>query len=124
MNSPRGWSALAVLFLTCGLLSSLRGQAPQAKKKKNDDKPAAKWLFDRSLTVTPAAAPVPVLKYRLYPSNMERKEGNAVPIYERFAHERSEARTKQLQDEPLKWNKQPLEKLPLDEVKKFLEGHK
>src|SRR5262249_22811361 len=38
--------------------------------------------------------------------------------------ERSEARTKQLQDEPAKWNKMPLEKLPLDEVKKFLDSHK
>jgi hypothetical protein len=124
MNRLRRWSALAVLILTFGLLSLLRGQAPPAKDKKADDKPAEKWLFDRSLAVTPAAAPVPALKYCLYPSSMERKAGNAVPIYSRLAHERSEAKTKQLQEEPPKWNKMPLEKLPLDEVKKFLDDRK
>jgi hypothetical protein len=55
---------------------------------------------------------------------MERKEGNAVPIYSRLAHERSEAATKSLQEQPLKWNKLPLEQLPLDEVKKFLNNQK
>lgn len=123
MNRLRRWSVLAVLILTCGLLPLLQGQAPPAKEKKND-KPMEKWFVDRSLAVTPASAPVPALRYRLYPSNMERKEGNAVPIYSRFAHERSEAKTKQLQEEPQKWNKMPLEKLPLDDVKKFLNEHK
>jgi hypothetical protein len=102
----------------------LRGQAPQTQEKKDDGKQDEKWLFDRSVAVTPMAATVPALKYRLYPSSMERKEGNAVPIYSRFAHERSEARTKQLQDEPAKWNKMPLEEIPLDEVKKFLDRYK
>jgi hypothetical protein len=118
----RRWSVLVVLILTCGLLSALRGQAPPATEKKNGDKPVEKWLEDRSLAVTPAVQPVPALKYRLYPSNMERKEGNAVPIYLRFAHERIDARKQQLRDEPYKWNKLPLEKLPLDEVKKFLDN--
>jgi hypothetical protein len=124
MNRLRRWSVLAVMILTSGLFSTLCGQAPPAKEKKDDDKPAEKWLFDRSLAVTPAAQPVPALKYRLYPSSMERKEGNAVPIYSRLAHERSDAKTKQLQEEPLKWNKMPLEQLPLDEVKKFLASQK
>jgi hypothetical protein len=124
MNRLRRWSVLAVLILTFGLLSTLCGQAPPAKEKKGDDKPAEKWLDDRSLTVTPAAAPVPALKYHLYPSSMERKEGNAVPIYGRFAHERTDERKQQLRDEPAKWNKMPLEKLPLDEVKKFLDSYK
>src|SRR5579883_1075494 len=121
MNRLRRWSVLALLMLTCGLLSALRGQAPQTKDKEKHEE---KWLFDRSVAVTPAAAPVPALKYRLFPSSMERKDGNAVPIYSRFAHERSEGKTKQLQEEPQKWNKMPLEKLPLDEVKKFLAGYK
>lgn len=128
MNRLRRWSAFAWLLIPAALLlSAVRGQAPRDKEKKADDKPAEKaekWLFDRSLAVTPAAAPVPAFKYRLYPSTMDRKEGNAVPIYSRFAHERSDARTKQLQDEPRKWNKLPLEKLPLDEVKKFLDSYK
>lgn len=124
MNRLRRSSVLAVVILTSGLISTLCGQAPPTEEKKDQGKPAEKWLEDRSLAVTAAAQPVPALKYRLYPSLMELKEGNAAPIYLRFAHERIDARKQQLRDEPAKWNKLPLEKLPLDEVKKFLDGYK
>ncbi|HEY7156874.1 MAG TPA: hypothetical protein VH575_23100 [Gemmataceae bacterium] len=124
MNRLRRWSALAWFLIPAALLfSAARGQTPPAKEKKAEDKSpekTEKWLFDRALAVTPVSAPVPALKYRLYPSTMERKEGNAVPIYLRFAHERLDSRKKELREEPEKWNKLPLEKLPLDEVKKFL----
>src|SRR6516162_5493335 len=120
MNRLRRWSALAGLVLLAGLLSTVRGQAPPAEKK-GEDKPAEKWLFDRTLAVSPAAAPVPALKYRLFPLVTERKEGNAVPIYLRFAHERSDARKKLLREKPEGWNKLPLEKLPLAEAKQFLD---
>ena len=120
MNRLHRRSALACYLIPATLLlSAVHGETPPPKEK-----PAEKWLLDRTLTLTPAAAPVPALKYRLYPSNMERKEGNAVPIYLRFAHERRDERKKQLQEEPPKWNKLPLEKLPLEEVKKFLDGYK
>jgi hypothetical protein len=124
MNRLRRWSALAGLVLLTGMLSALHGQdKPPAEKK--DDKPAAdKWLFDRTLAVSPAAAPVPALKFRLYPLTTERKEGNAVPIYLRFAHERGDARKKELREKPDEWNKLPLEKLPPADVKQFLDGYK
>jgi hypothetical protein len=96
-------------------------KSPDEKKAGED--PAEKWMFDRVVTVTPAPAPVPALRYRLYPSFMERKEGNAVPIYLRFAHERSDARKNQIREKPQEWNKLPLDKLPLPEVKKFLDGY-
>src|SRR5258708_707493 len=38
------------------------------------DKPAAPWVVDRSLTVSPQGAPVPALKYRLLPLSAELKE--------------------------------------------------
>ena len=125
MNRLRRWSALTCYFLPAALLiSAVHGQAPPAKEKKAKEKPAEKWLLDRTLSLTPAAAPVPALRYRLYPSAMERKEGNAVPIYLRFAHERSQARREELREKPQAWNKLPLEELPLEEVKKFLDGYK
>ncbi len=123
MKRLRRWSALAGLFLFAGSLAALRGQTPPAAKKA-DDKPAEKWLLDRSLSVSPASAPIPALKYRLFPMTSERKEGNAVPIYLRFAHERSDERKKLLREKPEEWNKLPLDKLPLDEVKKFLDGYR
>ncbi|HKI33995.1 MAG TPA: hypothetical protein VKA46_19235 [Gemmataceae bacterium] len=124
MNRLRRWSALAGLVLVTGLFPALRGQAPPPAEKKGEEKPAEKWLFDRTLAVSPAAAPVPALKYRLYPPITERKDGNAVPIYLRFAHERSDARKKELREKPEEWNKLPLEKLPLAEVKQFLDEHR
>ncbi|HEX5273047.1 MAG TPA: hypothetical protein VFW33_21265, partial [Gemmataceae bacterium] len=124
MNRLRRWSALAGLVLLAGLVPTLRGQAPPPAGEKGGDKPGERWLSDRQVAVTPAAAPVPALKYRLYPSDMERKAGNAVPIYQRFTAERTEARAKQLRLKPDEWNKLPPDKLPLDEVKKFLEGYR
>jgi hypothetical protein len=41
-------------------------------------------------------------------------------MYLRFAHERSDARKKDLWEKPEQWNKLPLDKLPPEEVKKFL----
>src|SRR4051812_41774459 len=124
MTRLRRWSALAALFLLAGALPALHGQDSPPAEKKEGDKPAEKWLLDRTVTVTPAAAPVPALKYRLYPLTGERKDGNAVPIYERFTAERTSARAKQLREKPDAWNKLPLEKLPRDEVKQFLDGYR
>jgi hypothetical protein len=123
MNRLRRWSALAGLVLVAALFPALHGEPPSAEKK-DEAKPEEKWHVDRELSVSPAAAPVPALRYRLYPSEMERKPGNAVPIYLRFAHERSDAQRKELSDKPDEWNKLPLDKLPLAEVKKFLDEHR
>jgi hypothetical protein len=119
MNQSRRWYVIALL-IPATFLSNVRGQ-----KQKSDEKPAeTKWLVDRSLVVTAAPAPVPALKYRLFPSTMELKPGNAVPIYLRFAHERTDARKKELREKPAEWNKLPLEKLPLAEVKALLDSYK
>lgn len=124
MNRPRRWSALALLLLSAAmLLSSARGEAPPAEKGAANH-PDQKWLVDREVTVSAAPAPVPALKYRLFPSNAERKEGNAVPIYLRVAHERSDAWKKVIREKPPEWNKLPLDKLPMDEVKKFLGSYR
>lgn len=79
-----------------------------------------KWEEDRSLTVAPKAAPVPVFKYRLFPAAPDRKPGNAAPIYLRFAHERTDQTKKQLAEKPREWNALPLDKLPVKEAKEFL----
>jgi hypothetical protein len=105
------------------LFAPLRGQAPPEKEPVAGEKEPEKWLFDRALALTPVLAPVPALKYRLFPLVSERKPGNAVPMYLRFAHERNEAWKKELREKPEQWNKLPLDKLPLDEVKKFIASY-
>ncbi len=124
MKRLRRGSALAALVLLAGLLAAQPGPAQPPAGKKPDPNPAERWLFDRTLTVAPAAAPVPALKYRLFPPATERRDGNAVPIYLRFAHERSDARKKELREKPEAWNKLPLDKFPLAEVKAFLNEHR
>src|SRR5262249_37847311 len=79
-----------------------------------------KWYLDRSISVSPQAAPVPALKYRLFPLSSERKEGNAVPIYLRLMCERNDAQRKMLVEMPEKWNALPFDKLPLSEVEPFI----
>lgn len=106
----RRWSAVACTLVT------LTGLSPAA------DPPAAgeKWLADRALTVTPAPEPRPALKYRLLPLASELKEGNAVPIYLRLIHEQNDAARKYWTETPRKWNELPLDRVPLDEARKFL----
>src|SRR5260370_10880727 len=88
------------------------------------DKPAAPWVVDRSLTVSPQGAPVPALKYRLLPLSAELKEGNAVPIYLRLTHEQSDAARKYWTETPKPWNALPVDQVPLDEARKFLQGRR
>jgi hypothetical protein len=83
-----------------------------------------KWLIDRTLTISPRAEPRPALKYRLMPSSWERKPGNAVPIYLRLVHEQSDARRQLWREMPAKWNQMPLDRMPLSEARKFLEGRR
>src|SRR5260370_34777654 len=92
MNRSRYWSVVLSLVLIPLVSSLAPGGPPDAgKTKEKKEKKEEKWLLDRSLTVSPRAETVPAFKYRLYPLESERKEGNAIPIYLRFAHERGDA---------------------------------
>src|SRR5262245_47018288 len=102
----------AIVVIVTASRSHAADTAPKSEKEK--------WYVDRSVTISPQAAPVPALKYRLFPLSSERKEGNAVPIYLRFAHERNDATRKLLVEMPEKWNKLPFDKLPLAEVEPFI----
>jgi hypothetical protein len=108
MPRVRRWSVLACVLSLFGV-AALRG----------DDK-ADKWYLDLALEVSPRAAPVPALKYRLFPLASERAEGNATLIYMRIVHGYNDATKKLLEEKPPQWNKLPPDKLPLDEAKKFL----
>jgi hypothetical protein len=118
MNRSRRWSVLSlVLFLVALTAGFAFGQAA-AKEEKND----AEWTLDRVLTVSPRAEPIPAFKYRLFPMAPDRKEGNAVPIYLRFAHERNEETKNLLAKKTEEWSQLPLAELPRAEVRELL-GH-
>jgi hypothetical protein len=121
----RRWSVIACLAVLATIwLSPVSGQAPAPVSPKVQEKSAAeKWLLDRSLEMTPQPAPVPALKYRLFPLSSELKEGNAVPIYLRLVHEQSDAAKRRWVDIPTKWNELPLDQLPIPEVRKFVKEY-
>ncbi len=112
----RRWS---VPILPVLLAPALRAQ----DKPPAPDKPVSPWAIDRSLTVSPQGPPVPALKYRLLPLSSELKEGNAVPIYLRLVHEQNDAARKYWTETPKPWNVMPVDKMPLDEARKFLQDH-
>jgi hypothetical protein len=124
MNWLRRWSApslVAILSLTA-IVVSARGQPAPAEGAKSAE--ADKWLLDRTLKLTPRPEPRPALAYRLFPLALDRKEGNAVPIYLRLNHEQNDAARREWAETPEKWNKLPIDQIPLDEATTFLKRHK
>jgi hypothetical protein len=111
MNRLRQWSVLAFSVIWTPVLQA-------------QDNPASPWLIDRTLSVSPQSAPVPALRYRLIPLSTELKEGNAVPIYLRLAHEQSDAARKFWSETPKAWNALPVDKVPLEEARKFLHDYR
>src|SRR5271166_2584180 len=112
----RNWSAfICILFTASGTPAQDKqpGAPPSAKQSP--------WAIDRALTVTPQMPPTQALKYRLLPLSSELKEGNAVPIYLRLVHEQNDAARKYWTETPTPWNELPVDKIPLDEARKFLE---
>lgn len=102
----------SVLILTLLLTSALYA----------DDQPVSTtWAIDRTLTVTPQRAPVPAFHYRLLPLSSTLKEGNAVPIYLRLIHEQNDAARKYWSETPRAWNDMPVDKIPQEEARQFLE---
>lgn len=67
-------NALAVFFVL-----AILGVPALAAEKKPDQ--AAPKVEIRNLTIQPAPVPRPALKYRLLPSYLEQKPGNAAPLY-------------------------------------------
>lgn len=118
MLPVRSGSVCVLLFVASVWASgAVLARADEPGKKQEE-----KWLLDRALIVSPAAAPVPALKYRLFPLESELKEGNAVPIYLRLIFEQNDAWKRMLVDKPARWNALPLDKLPMGDVQQFLKG--
>jgi hypothetical protein len=107
------------LGLVCFCLVVLLGPVRAA-----EDAPKADEHFqvDRPVTLSPRGLAVPVLRFQLLPVAPERKPGDAAPIYLRFAHNRPEQTRRDLREKTAQWNELPLDKLPRDEVRKFLTG--
>ena len=86
---------------------------------------ASRPLNSRLLVVTPAAAPVPALKYRLLPGATELNPGDAAPIYLSLrsfdGNKALEEAWPRIGEVSLKWKKSPVDKFPTTEARKFVE---
>ena len=74
MARSHRWAAAALAAALAALA------LPAADKPDKPDKPPEeKWLTDRTLAVTPRAAPSPALRYRLFPLSSERRKNDPAP---------------------------------------------
>ncbi len=72
------------------------------------------------MTVRPAAAPKPALKYQLLPELREMSPGNPIQAYYKcFAEQHNFWRTKELVEKREQWQTIPLRDLPLEEIRKY-----
>jgi len=73
--------------------------------------PAMLRAQPKDLSVSPAEAPSPALRYRLLPINSELNPGDAAPVYLRMGWQLNESAWNQTQEKADAWNTVPLEKL-------------
>ncbi len=73
------------------------------------------------LIVSPAAAPVLALKYRLLPSFADLNPGDAAPIYLRIRHSTSDGLWNQIIENWKTWRNVPLDQFPVAEARKFVD---
>jgi hypothetical protein len=120
---------VCVIFL--GLLSAVVAPVFGDEKPSEKVKPKKPVLQVISVTIHPAAAPVPALKYHLLPTFLEQTAGNAVPVYVKVLmgyvdfERRMVAEYDQHPDRKadicrmVEWLETPLDALPLDRVRKL-----
>lgn len=86
----------------------------QAGGQSSQEKPATV-----KITLYPAAAPLPALKYQLLPPFIEQRDANAAVIYGKVKDDRDDFfGNRKLQDKIRAWLEVPWDKFPKEEVRK------
>jgi hypothetical protein len=114
--------SLVLLLLTSTVLLAQPPKDPLGKD------PPAPTADVRVLTVAPAAAPMPALKYELLPRLRDRVPGNAALDYHRAyilrpSWPRDPKEAQKLSETLIAWEDSTIDKLPVAEVKKYLAGY-
>ena len=123
---------LTAFFALLALTNSFSIAAEEAKKENEKTTkseaapnfPASKPELEViNLTVYPAPLPRPMLKYRLLPTYLEMKPGNAAPLYYRFffGMKRIDMGNPDMQITIDGWLNTPIQELPQQEVNKMLQ---
>ena len=98
--------------------------APALAQQSSSPQPASapNMPFVKELAVVPAAAPVPLFKYRLLPLSSELNPGDAAPIYLRIRYEVYDKDWEAIGANAEKWLNTPLEQFPTAEARKFVDS--
>jgi len=107
--TPTGFLSLAACM---ALLMPPTAPAQTPAKPAEPPKPTV-------LVLSPAAAPVPALKYRLLPSFAELNPGDAAPIYLR-ANGYEDPRWEQILEKSNQWQELPIKDFPTVEARNFV----
>jgi hypothetical protein len=92
----------------------------QAKQADNPQPPNQTPTTE--LQVSPAAAPLPIFRYRLHPVAGKLMPGNAAPVYLRIRHEVNQESRDQIGKNSIAWIELPLDKFPVKEAREFVNG--
>jgi hypothetical protein len=108
--------------IAVGLALAPPGSLPAQPAKPSSSRPPEPPK-PKELALSPAAASVPALKYRLLPSAAELNPGDAAPIYLRihgYEDTSLDPHWRQISEKSTKWLELPLDRFPVDEVRQFV----
>ncbi len=105
-----------MLILLSIVTAIVAATASAAQTSKAATKPAADTPRVVKMTIHPAKAPQPALKYQLLPELLDQTPGNAAILYGTTAMLARAANKKELKDKFYDWLDMPLDELPRNEV--------
>ena len=118
-RNPIKTGVFASAIALSGMLGTVSGSLAQLTSVMG--KPA-KETKTKELNLTPRAAPMPALQYRLLPLDPERTPGDAAPIYLRLVGEKTREELDELAKKSMAWLELPLDQMPTAEARKFVDG--
>jgi hypothetical protein len=106
-------------FIICYLIAAL-GALPLCPSVRGADKTVDKSVEVRTLSLVPAAEPVPAMSYRLLPRYLDQKTGNAALLYNSAAALCPDKEPEDVSGKIAEWRDLPVDQLPREEVEKAL----
>lgn len=114
------YKKLILLYLIAGLGFASPGRAGLSVIKKPEAEKVDQSIDLKKFSLTPASEPVPAMAYRLLPTQMDKKIGNAALFYHSAAAMCPNGESESVHDKIDKWREMPVDELPRKEVEEAL----
>lgn len=118
VRSHRLASLIVTMLGLLWLVPATSAQEAKAKQVGNPKPPNQTPVTE--LKISPAAAPLPIFRYRLHPVAGKLMPGNAAPVYLRLRHEFTGEAWKQIREKAPAWLEMPLDEFPVKEAHTFI----